>query len=80
MERHMASEAQSQQHKAKTQVPRLLPAPARDRDRFLVPVPLYGSSAQLLLPRDMTQAEARKLANVILAYGDLTAFNVRPLT
>jgi hypothetical protein len=55
----------------------LLPKPSRYRDRFLVPVPLYGDNARLLLPVDMTEAEARKLANVILAYGKLTPFNAK---
>jgi hypothetical protein len=45
------------------------------RDRFIVPVPLYGDNAQLLLPRDMTEAEARKIANVVLAYGKITPFS-----
>lgn len=53
----------------------LLPKPKNYRNRFVVPVPLYGDCAQLLLPCDMTEAEARKLANVILAYGKLTPFN-----
>lgn len=59
---------------------RLLPKPPRDRDRFLVPVPLYGDNAQLLLPVDMTEAEARKIANVVLAFGKITPHNARALS
>lgn len=58
---------------------KLLPKPARYRERFLVPVPLYGDNAQLLLPCDMTEAEARKLSNVILAYAGITPFCATPL-
>lgn len=57
-----------------------LPKPPRDRERFILPVPMYGGEARLQLHRDMTEAEARKLANVILAYADLTTRNVRPLS
>lgn len=52
-----------------------LPKPKRTRRRFLIPVALYGDNAQLLLPEDMTEAEARKIANVVLAYGKITPFN-----
>jgi hypothetical protein len=55
----------------------LLPKPRRFRNRFLVPVPLYGDNAQLLLPEDMTEAEARKIAAVVLAYARITPFNAR---
>lgn len=53
----------------------LLPKPRRNRDRFLVPIALYGECAQLLIPEDMTEAEARKIANVVLAYAKVTPFN-----
>lgn len=55
----------------------LLPKPARRRDRFLVPVALYGTSAQLLIPDDMTFMEAQKIAAVVLAYAGVTAFNAK---
>jgi hypothetical protein len=57
--------------------PLLLPRPRRERERFLVPVPIYGDAAQLLLPKDMTEQEARKIANVVLALGKITPFNAR---
>ena len=57
--------------------PRLLPKPRYYRDRFLVPVPLYGDAARLLLPCDMTEVEARKIANVVLAFAGVTAFNAK---
>ena len=53
----------------------MLPKPRRSRERFVVPVPLYGDNAQLLLPKDMTEAEALKIANVVLAYAKITPFN-----
>lgn len=52
-----------------------LPRPARHRPTFVVPVGMYGGVARLQLHSDMTEAEARKLANVVLAYGKLTPFN-----
>lgn len=58
---------------------RLLPKPARNRDRFLVPVPLYGDGAQLLLPNDMTEAEAQKIARVVLAFAQITCRNAKAL-
>lgn len=58
----------------------MLPKPSRYRSRFLVPVPLYGDAAQLLLPNDMTEAEARKIANVVLAFAKITAFNARAVS
>lgn len=60
--------------------PRLLPKPPRHRDTFHVPVPMYGHSTRLLLPCDMTLAEAEKIARVVLAYAGVTAFNVRSLS
>lgn len=54
-----------------------LPKPQRDRPTFIVPVPLYGHPARLQLPCDMTEAEARKIANVVLAYGKITPFMSR---
>ena len=51
-----------------------LPKPRRDRKRFLVPVPLYGAPALLRLPENMTEAEARKIADVVIAYGKITPF------
>lgn len=57
----------------------LLPPPRYRRPRFLVPVPLYGDNAQLLLPRDMTDAEARKIARIVLAYAGVTTTNVQPM-
>ena len=53
----------------------MLPSPARYRPSFVVPVPMYGGEARLQLHRDMTEAEARKLANVVLAYAKATPFN-----
>ncbi len=58
-----------------TEQVQLLPKPPRERERFLVPIALYGTRAHLLLPRDMTEAEARKIANVVLAFGKITPFN-----
>ena len=60
----------------KTQL--LLPKPQNARDRFVVPVPLYGDAARLCLPVDMTEAEARKIARVVLAYAKVTARNASP--
>ena len=57
--------------------PLMLPKPRQGRERLSVPVALYGELAQLHLPCDMTEAEARKIANVVLAYGKLTPFNSR---
>ena len=58
----------------------LLPSPPRDRECFVVPIPLYGNAARLHLPRDMTDAEARKIAAVVLAYAGVTTRNVKPLS
>jgi hypothetical protein len=55
----------------------MLPKPRRREGAPVVPVPLYGIDAQLFFPEDMTEAEARKIANVVLAYGKLTPFNAR---
>jgi hypothetical protein len=53
----------------------LLPAPKRHRERFLAPIALYGSEAWLLLPADMTEAEANKIAAVVKAYSTITPYN-----
>lgn len=58
----------------------MLPKPARHRERFIVPIPLYGDAAQLLIPRDMTDAEARKIANVVLAYAAITSRNAKAVS
>lgn len=50
----------------------LLPAPRYGRNRFVIPIPLYGECARVLIPYDMTEAEARKIANVVLAYAKIT--------
>ena len=59
---------------------RLLPKPARDRERIVIPIPLYGECARLQIPRDMTDAEARKIANVVLAYAGVTSHNARAIS
>ncbi len=55
----------------------LLPKPLKRRGAQVVPIPLYGMNAQLFFPEDMTEAEARKIANVVLAYGKITPFHSR---
>ena len=56
----------------------LLPAPRRrSRNTFLVPIALYGGAARLQLPHDLSEAEARKIAAVVLAYARITPFNSR---
>ena len=55
--------------------PLLLPAPRRCRERFAFPVPLYGDDAVLYLPRDMTAAEAAKIARAVIAMGACTSYH-----
>lgn len=52
-----------------------LPKPRRNRDRFTLPIPLYGDSAILILPKDMTEQEAQKITRVVLAYAKITPHN-----
>ena len=55
----------------------MLPKPRRaveGRRRFTLPIALYGTEAVLCLPENMTEAEARKIASVVLAYGKITPF------
>ncbi len=49
-----------------------LPKPVR-RSMILPPVPLYGCMARLQIPCDMTEQEARKLANFLIAYAAVTS-------
>lgn len=60
---------------------KLLPRPPRDRAKFCLRVSVYRGLVTMFLPCDMTEAEAKKLARVILAYGrNVTTWNVRPLS
>lgn len=57
-----------------------LPKPPHGREQFVIPVPLYGAAAHLQLPCDMTEAEAQKIANVVLAFAHVTSRSARPLS
>ena len=59
----------------------LLPKPPRYRNNIIVPVSLRCGIAQLNIPRDMTEAEARKIAAVVIAYAkNVTTWNVKALS